>query len=266
MRNRISLVAGVIGLCSLAACADRTPTSLATGGPPAASAGSMIALQTECSADPASGETRRLTRGLRARDPDVGPDGTIVATVRQSGGRMQVAVVEKDGSSRSLFEDADGELLFWAGSIAMHVLDRAFAERIAAQADSLLPYHASPKSIPYVDADGHLSVHPREDRTGKEQTVTVKPSYGLDDDTNAEMLLDAIDHGEVELAARNLAEERTEAGRVHSSSKMRACTMGWGAIVGSLAGFVTSGTVGGASGNPGSVPVSSCAIAASASS
>jgi molecular chaperone HscA len=70
-----------------------------------------------------------------------------------------------------------------------------------------------------VDADGLLSVHAREERTGKEQTVTVKPSYGLDDETVEQMLLDAIDHGEEDLAARKLAEVRVEASRVASSTK-----------------------------------------------
>jgi molecular chaperone HscA len=69
-----------------------------------------------------------------------------------------------------------------------------------------------------VDADGLLSVHAREERTGKEQTVSVKPSYGLDDDTVEQMLLDAIDHGEEDLAARKLAEVRVEASRVAAST------------------------------------------------
>jgi molecular chaperone HscA len=70
-----------------------------------------------------------------------------------------------------------------------------------------------------VDADGLLSVHAREERTGIEQTVSVKPSYGLDDDTVEQMLLDAIDHGEEDLAARKLAEVRVEASRVASSTR-----------------------------------------------
>jgi molecular chaperone HscA len=70
-----------------------------------------------------------------------------------------------------------------------------------------------------VDADGLLSVEAREERTGKRQTVDVKPSYGLDDDTVEQMLIDAIDHGEADLAARKLAEVRMEASRVVSSTK-----------------------------------------------
>jgi molecular chaperone HscA len=70
-----------------------------------------------------------------------------------------------------------------------------------------------------VDADGLLSVHAREERTGLEQTVAVKPSYGLDDDTVEQMLIDAIDHGEDDLAARKLAETRVEATRVAAGTR-----------------------------------------------
>jgi len=69
-----------------------------------------------------------------------------------------------------------------------------------------------------VDADGLLAVHAKEERTGIEQTVEVKPSYGLDDETVEKMLLDAIDHGEEDLAARRLAEARLEAHRVIGST------------------------------------------------
>ena len=65
-----------------------------------------------------------------------------------------------------------------------------------------------------VDADGLLSVHAREIHTGVEQTVSVKPSYGLDDETVEEMLLDALDHGEEDLTRRRLAEGRVEASRI----------------------------------------------------
>jgi molecular chaperone HscA len=70
-----------------------------------------------------------------------------------------------------------------------------------------------------VDADGLLGVHAREERTGIEQTVEVKPSYGLDDDTVEQMLLDAIDHGEADLFARRLAEARVEAHRIGTSTR-----------------------------------------------
>ncbi|MEM9188218.1 MAG: Fe-S protein assembly chaperone HscA [Myxococcota bacterium] len=65
-----------------------------------------------------------------------------------------------------------------------------------------------------VDADGLLEVSAREQRTGIEQTVEVKPSYGLTDEEIEQMLLDAYEHGEADVLARSLAEQRTEADRV----------------------------------------------------
>jgi molecular chaperone HscA len=47
-----------------------------------------------------------------------------------------------------------------------------------------------------------------------EQTVSVKPSYGLDDAAVEQMLLDALDHGEEDLTRRRLAEGRVEASRI----------------------------------------------------
>lgn len=70
-----------------------------------------------------------------------------------------------------------------------------------------------------VDADGLLGVHAVERTTGIEQTIEVKPSYGLDDETVEQMLLDAIDHGEEDLAARRLAEARVEAHHIVTSTK-----------------------------------------------
>jgi molecular chaperone HscA len=70
-----------------------------------------------------------------------------------------------------------------------------------------------------VDADGLLKAQAKELTTGKEQTVEVKPSYGLDDATVEKMLVDAIDHGEEDLRARRLAEERVDAQRLVSAAK-----------------------------------------------
>ncbi len=53
-----------------------------------------------------------------------------------------------------------------------------------------------------VDADGLLSVHAKEMTTGIEQTVAVKPSFGLDDAAVEQMLMDALDHGEDDLRQR----------------------------------------------------------------
>ena len=70
-----------------------------------------------------------------------------------------------------------------------------------------------------VDADGLLAVHAKELTTGLEQTVSVKPSYGLDDAAVEQMLLEAIDHGESDLGKRRLAENRVEAGRIVAATR-----------------------------------------------
>jgi molecular chaperone HscA len=70
-----------------------------------------------------------------------------------------------------------------------------------------------------VDADGLLHVHAKELGTGVEQSVDVRPSYGLDDEEVEAMLMAALDHGEEDLAARRLIEERVEAERVLLATK-----------------------------------------------
>ncbi len=65
-----------------------------------------------------------------------------------------------------------------------------------------------------VDADGLLSVSAREQGTGVEASVVVKPSYGLADDQIASMLQDGFSHAESDMAARALREARVEAERM----------------------------------------------------
>lgn len=65
-----------------------------------------------------------------------------------------------------------------------------------------------------VDANGLLSVSAREERTGVEQTIEVKPSYGLTDEQVEQMLLDAYEHGETDVKERVLRERLIEGERV----------------------------------------------------
>ena len=65
-----------------------------------------------------------------------------------------------------------------------------------------------------VDADGILSVTAKEETTGVEQQITVKPTHGLTDEEIEQMLLDSIDHAEDDMQARLLAEQRVEADRL----------------------------------------------------
>jgi molecular chaperone HscA len=65
-----------------------------------------------------------------------------------------------------------------------------------------------------VDADGLLSVFAREQQSGVEASVVVKPSYGLADDDIAKMLEDSFKTAEVDMRARALREAQVEAERL----------------------------------------------------
>ncbi len=62
-----------------------------------------------------------------------------------------------------------------------------------------------------VDADGLLAVSAREQSTGIESHIVVKPSYGLSDEDITRMLTDSMQHAEDDKQARKLAEARVEA-------------------------------------------------------
>jgi molecular chaperone HscA len=65
-----------------------------------------------------------------------------------------------------------------------------------------------------VDADGLLSVSAREQRSGVEASISVKPSYGLADDEIARMLQDSYRSADQDMKQRALREEQVEAERI----------------------------------------------------
>ncbi|PCE21726.1 Fe-S protein assembly chaperone HscA [Burkholderia ubonensis] len=65
-----------------------------------------------------------------------------------------------------------------------------------------------------VDADGLLSVFAREQHSGVEASVVVKPSYGLADDDIAKMLEESFKTAEIDMRARALREAQVEAERM----------------------------------------------------
>ena len=62
-----------------------------------------------------------------------------------------------------------------------------------------------------IDANGILSVAARELRTGIEQAIEVKPSYGLTDQEVERMLIESFEHAEADFEARLLIDARNEA-------------------------------------------------------
>ncbi len=65
-----------------------------------------------------------------------------------------------------------------------------------------------------VDADGMLSVAAREQGSGVEASIAVKPSYGLADEDIARMLSESFTTAEVDMKERSLRESRVEAERM----------------------------------------------------
>ena len=65
-----------------------------------------------------------------------------------------------------------------------------------------------------VDADGLLSVDAKEQVSGVEARIDVKPSYGLSDDEIARMLQDSFSTAQQDMKARALAEAQLDADRM----------------------------------------------------
>jgi molecular chaperone DnaK (HSP70) len=105
-------------------------------------------------------------------------------------------------------------------NVAIHVLQ---GEReLAAECRSLARFDL--KGIPpmsaglprievkfLIDADGILRVSAREQRSGQEAQIEVKPTYGLTDQQVESMILDSFDHAEEDFAKRLVIEVRNEA-------------------------------------------------------
>jgi molecular chaperone HscA len=68
-----------------------------------------------------------------------------------------------------------------------------------------------------VDADGILQVSARELTTGLEQSIQVKPTYGLSEDEVEAMLIESIEHAEADVSERFVREWRVEGDRILAS-------------------------------------------------
>jgi molecular chaperone DnaK (HSP70) len=87
------------------------------------------------------------------------------------------------------------------------------------------PIELQPAGLPrievmfLIDANGILNVTARDERTGREHSVDVRPSYGLTDDEIERMLEEAIDLGEEDLVERLLVKARTDAEQILAALK-----------------------------------------------
>ena len=61
-----------------------------------------------------------------------------------------------------------------------------------------------------LNADGILKVRARELRSGLEQTIDIKPSYGISEETMAKMLIDSLQNAQTDMDKRALIEAQNE--------------------------------------------------------
>ena len=81
-----------------------------------------------------------------------------------------------------------------------------------------------------VDADGILQVSAREQRSGKQSQIEVKPTYGLTDEQVETMILDSFDHAEEDFAKRLLIEARNEAESILAKVEQARKNPVWGQL------------------------------------
>jgi molecular chaperone DnaK (HSP70) len=70
-----------------------------------------------------------------------------------------------------------------------------------------------------IDANGILHVSAREQRSGKEAEVEVKPTYGLTDEQVETMILDSFDNAETDIQERQTIEAKNEAETILAAVK-----------------------------------------------
>ncbi len=74
------------------------------------------------------------------------PAEKIGVVCLKDGNPAVVEYIDLDEDTMRLV-DADGRLTYWAGSIAIHMINVSFAEKVSA--DGKLPWHQSKKKVPY---------------------------------------------------------------------------------------------------------------------
>jgi Fe-S protein assembly chaperone HscA len=103
--------------------------------------------------------------------------------------------------------------------IDIHVLqgERELAKDCRSLARFTLKVPPAPAGLPrievkfLIDANGILQVAAKDVRTGEQQRIEVRPSYGLNDAEIERMLEESIEYAEQDFAERQVIEARTEA-------------------------------------------------------
>jgi len=78
-----------------------------------------------------------------------------------------------------------------------------------------------------IDANGILKVSAREQRSGLESQIEVKPTYGLTDEQVETMILDSFDYAETDFEARQLIEVRLEADNILDKVQKAESSPAW---------------------------------------
>ncbi len=78
-----------------------------------------------------------------------------------------------------------------------------------------------------IDANGILHVSAREQRSGQQAEVEVKPTYGLTDEQVETMILDSFDNAEEDITARQVIEAKNEAQTILDAVEKGEKTSAW---------------------------------------
>ncbi|MBI3680909.1 MAG: Fe-S protein assembly chaperone HscA [Acidobacteria bacterium] len=78
-----------------------------------------------------------------------------------------------------------------------------------------------------IDANGILNVSARDQRTGKEQSVEVKPSYGLTEEQVEAMIRESVEKAEEDFAERQVREARLEADAILAGAEKARSNDAW---------------------------------------